>query len=370
MHREAMSKPAHVLECRRCGMALPPDRARCPRCGQPVPLRFERGLPASGDLRAPPMPNAAQRPTVTGKATLRTRVSAALPRRLTAADPNGARHWGLSSSVAVILFGFAIGFGTYVATTEHENLRDMWDTVQASRSAGEKTHAAVRDPERNEMWEPPSTLMSQSSDSLVASLQQQIDSARNDDASDAARASAANDAAPQHGDTPSNVSRSGSSTASPPSNPVRRPARTQRSIREKTTESPASESLPPSAPEQLTAIEKPTPKVSTDATREPDHANTVQTGPVARNAQDSLAPRATATRQSARTRPVDRVASATPKHPVRRTHRRPPVKTARREPQAEGPFFTQTQRMWSFEMPRAGRHETLSQTPPDLYRGN
>ncbi|MEA3122852.1 MAG: hypothetical protein QOH33_2442, partial [Paraburkholderia sp.] len=129
-----MSKPAQALRCSRCGMALSPKCTRCSQCGQRVILRSDSGVPASDGGAHPPVERgepkrgaargAARGATPSGAAetpplTPTTRVSAALPRRLTAADPNGARNWGLSASVAVILFGFAIGFGTFVAMSEH-----------------------------------------------------------------------------------------------------------------------------------------------------------------------------------------------------------------------------------------------------------
>ena len=99
-------------------------------------------------------------------------------------------------------------------------------------------------------------------------------------------------------------------------------------------------------------------------------------GAVTRNVQGNVAPRPATKKQSAKSRPVDRVASAAPKPPVRRTHRRPPGETARREPQtqaptpADAPLFMQMRRLWHFEMPRAERPAQLLQTQLDIYRGH
>ncbi len=229
MHREAMSKPSQALRCGRCGMALPPDCADCPHCGQPVMLRSDSGAPGSGDgVRREPAGPAAR-----ATQPLHRRVSAALPRRLTAADPNGARSWGLSASAAVILFGFAIGFGTFVVMSDHESAQEWWRPAETPRYADEAPAAAVRSGELADTKDSPSSTLtspplsqSPSSDSLVALLQQQIDSARKDDATDALHAKGVGGLSPQHDKVPLIAPR-----AAPPetslasSDSVRQPAR-------------------------------------------------------------------------------------------------------------------------------------------------
>jgi hypothetical protein len=127
---------------------------------------------------------------------MRRRLLAALPHRLTAGDSNGARRWGVSASVAWILFGFAVIFGAVVAIDEHDNAQMLWPTpadtpahdtqrTQEDESQPDRpprqpeapaTHAASRSP-----------LQALSSAALVDLLRQQLDTARHENAADAQR---------------------------------------------------------------------------------------------------------------------------------------------------------------------------------------
>jgi uncharacterized protein YbjT (DUF2867 family) len=76
-----------------------------------------------------------------------------------------------------------------------------------------------------------------------------------------------------------------------------------------------------------------------------------------------------------RKRPVEHAASAAPRHPIRRTHRRtlavaetPPQRTPQ---QSDTPFFTTLRPRWLFQMPTAERRRTqLSEMQVELYRGH
>lgn len=128
---------------------------------------------------------------------MRRRVLAALPHRLTAGDSNGARRWGVSASVAWILFGFAVIFGAVVAVDEHDNAQMLWptpadppshdtretreDRPQADPPSRQEdapaTHAAARSP-----------LQAMSSAALLDLLRQQLATVRHENAADAQRA--------------------------------------------------------------------------------------------------------------------------------------------------------------------------------------
>ncbi|WP_331567404.1 hypothetical protein [Trinickia sp.] len=173
------------------------DALHCPRCGQPV-LRQTRVRKATRP--APPAPPASPappaRPALGTTAPMRRRLLAALPHRLTSGDSNGARRWGVSASVAWILFGFAAIFGAVVAIDEHDNAQMLWptpadppsrgtqetqeDRPQADRPPPQQdapaTHAASR-----------SALQALSSAALVDLLRQQLDTVRHENAADAQR---------------------------------------------------------------------------------------------------------------------------------------------------------------------------------------
>jgi len=415
MHREATSKPAQALHCLRCGAPVPADCSRCPQCGQPALRRFDTHAAASRGKLAPAMSREPPRRPDPPMTRPQRWASAALPRRLTAADPNGARRWGLSKSVAVVLFGFALAFGTYVAMTEHESAQEMWRMVEASRHPEEARTAARHSAREESQDSGPSALSPDSPNSLVASLRQQIDSARADAANDAARVNEANDSMPKRGSTPRNASlepapaqpESPSLTHSPAGEPSLPAAQVPQTETTAARPSPAPSVQPaPLAPRSLDeAAEAPQPQTHAGATparcdaqdastcktgaatidsqtqrqtRNADHTtntNTMQLGAVTRQIQENVPSRRATTKQSAKSRPVERVASATPKSTVRHAHRRPSADTARpgsqtrRPTQADTPQFAQTGRPWRFLMPPADRRAPFSATPQDIYRG-
>jgi hypothetical protein len=550
MYREATSKPAKALHCLRCGMAVPAHCSRCPRCGQPAPLRFgTHGAAPGGKLAAATPREPPRRPAPPPMTRAQKWASAALPHRLTAADPNGARRWGLSTSVAVVLFGYVLAFGTYVAVTERESAQEMWRMVEASRHAEEARTAARHSAREDSRDSAPSALSPDSSNSLVASLRQQIDSARAEAAADAARMNKGNDSMRKRGGTPRNASRSDKSGTAIASNSARQPPRAKGSKRTSaeseaaasaglsqqtpkrlaarksptgeaknegnasigttarattssavpkksrptaiadsvapknspfatTAKSAATQTPPPATPaaqataavqaraspqasasiaaaepapaqlESLSLTHLPTQAPSLPATQVPrteskaaslspapsvrpaplaprprDEAaeasqpetradtaptrcdtqdastcktgtastdsqtqrqtrtadrttSTMQLGALTRQLQESVPPRHATTKQSAKSQPAERAASATPKSTVRHAHRRPAANTARRGPQtrqptqADTPLLAQTGRAWRFEMPPGEQRALFSTAPVDIYRGH
>ena len=386
-----MSKPAQALRCGRCGMALPPDCAGCPQCGQPVMLRSDSGVPAWGDgARAPAARREPKRPAARATLPLHTRVSAALPRRLTAADPNGARSWSLSTSAAVILFGFVIGFGTYVAMSEHESAQERWRTVEAARHADEARAAAAHNGEHDEARDSPSsTLTSPSSNSLVALLQQQIDSARTDDASDAAQAKGVNDPSPQHGRMPRNAPRAASpGTSLASSDSVSRPARTKGlpqaqaegqvarlSLPQKTVQKTPQRSPQPLAAEERSGQE-PAKKVqapeavSTFEAPVPDQPKpTAHTGAPARTTASMQVPTSAQTSAPARTpartpaQTSAQTSAQTPAQTPAQTSERTPAQTSERTP-AQTPARTPAQTPAQTSTPIAAAETAPAQAQP------
>jgi hypothetical protein len=256
--------------CRRCGMALQADSTRCPRCGRPALPRFREGAsPTQAAGSKSPTASVAQgskNRTVAPSATLLMQLGAALPRRLTAADPNGARRWGLSPGTAAILFGFAIAFGAFVAITEREQAADAWDGAHVSRYAGPGAGATdpytKQDTNRETSGSPPaSTPALPYSEPMIAVLQQQIDSARQDGADNAERLNRMNAGATQRGPATSGAVRSSPMTASHAPDPERRIARAPKSSA--TNQPTASLSLPPKiAQAQTTKSDAPTKRAS------------------------------------------------------------------------------------------------------------
>ncbi|NRO98158.1 hypothetical protein GWC77_19715 [Paraburkholderia sp. NMBU_R16] len=124
---------------------------------------------------------------------------AALPHRLTSGDTNGARRWGVSASVAWILFGFAIVFGAIVAIDEHDNAQMLWPTAadppsHETQRTQEDVPQADRAPHRQDAPAAPATpaasrspLQALSSAALVDLLRQQLDTVRHENAADAQR---------------------------------------------------------------------------------------------------------------------------------------------------------------------------------------
>lgn len=201
MQTEATPQPTAAAPCVRCGAAVGADALHCPRCGQPVlrqaPVRARTRPPAAGS------PFSSSRPALGGATPTRHRVLAALPHRLTSSDSNGARRWGVSASVAWILFGFAAIFGAVVAIDEHDNAQMLWPAqadapspdTQAPRPAQEAREAQPTEAEHSAGQAdtaatpaaPHSRLQAMSSAALVDLLRQQLDTVRHENAADAQR---------------------------------------------------------------------------------------------------------------------------------------------------------------------------------------
>ncbi|HEV3104501.1 MAG TPA: hypothetical protein VGZ01_02280, partial [Trinickia sp.] len=101
---------------------------------------------------------------------------ATLPRRLTPTDTNGARRWGLSFGVGLILFGFVFSFGAYVVIDEHESAKSLW-----SRAGDSDEHASGSSNADNRATQ------ASSPSPVIETLQQQIASVHDENAADAAR---------------------------------------------------------------------------------------------------------------------------------------------------------------------------------------
>ncbi|CAN7150106.1 hypothetical protein LJR230_000056 [Trinickia sp. LjRoot230] len=117
----------------------------------------------------------------TSAAPLRSRILAALPHRLKGNDTNGARRWGVSTSVAVILFGFAATFGAIVAIDERESAQQDW---QPTTPRDEPVHTST-EPVHPSSATTATTLQTMSSSALVALLQRQIEGLRDENNADA-----------------------------------------------------------------------------------------------------------------------------------------------------------------------------------------
>lgn len=208
-------------------------------------------------MRPPPpgSPFSSPHPTLPGTAPMRRRVLAALPHRLTSSDSNGARRWGVSASVAWILFGFAVIFGAVVAIDEHDNAQMLWpaqvDPPPHETQDAQVTHAArearLAQPSRREdtpdsRAAPHSPAQTMSSAALVDLLRQQLDTVRKENAADARRLT--------HGSHPDNqhapVAPSVASTSTVATAPD-------------TTHVPASAAAVPRKPEQPAIAKKPAP---------------------------------------------------------------------------------------------------------------
>lgn len=181
MQTEETSPPASPAPCIRCGTAVAPDALHCPRCGQPVLLRSR----ARVRKRPPSPPLSTSSPAAPpGAAPSRHRLLASLPHRLTSGDTNGARRWGVSASVAWILFGFVAVFGAIVAIDEHDNAQMASPPGQSTQEA-EADRTPKRDDAPAARPSHGSQLEAMSSAALVELLRQQLDTVRNENAADA-----------------------------------------------------------------------------------------------------------------------------------------------------------------------------------------
>jgi hypothetical protein len=168
MQTEATSHTAVQPPCSHCGAALPEHVAVCPQCGAHVLLEV---LPAA-EIVPPPtlLPARILRPKPTTLDQAGNILSA--PPRLAQNDLNGARRWGMSRGAAILLFGFAIAFGTYVSITQRDVALVKWQKVlfhnePSTMPAG----SASNQPQR-------------SSVPLVALLEREIEKSRAEDARD------------------------------------------------------------------------------------------------------------------------------------------------------------------------------------------
>jgi hypothetical protein len=165
-------------------MRFLPVTTVCPQCGHSVltgheaQARLPGNTPATSPLQ---LPGHVEKLPVT---TTTTRYVAGLPRRLTPTDPNGARQWGLSFSLGVILFSFAVVFGTYVIVDEYETEQSLWaraSNVNVDETVPTYASATAVDQLAHEAASSP----------VVTTLEQQIASVHDENAADGAQLNAA-----------------------------------------------------------------------------------------------------------------------------------------------------------------------------------
>jgi hypothetical protein len=170
MQTEATSSTAVPMPCSHCGAALPEHVAVCPQCGAHVLLEV---LPAAE--RVPPptlLPARILRPNPTTIDQAGTILTA--PPRPAQNDLNGARRWGMSRGAAILLFGFAIAFGTYVSITERDVALVKWQKVLYHNES-----PALPPVIGNSLPAPPTSVP------LVALIEREIENSRAEDARDA-----------------------------------------------------------------------------------------------------------------------------------------------------------------------------------------
>ncbi|TKC89201.1 zinc ribbon domain-containing protein [Trinickia terrae] len=158
------------MPCSHCGAALAEHVAVCPQCGAKVLLEV---LPAAERV-PPPALLPARILTPDPRAIAQARTVLAARRRARPADLNGARRWGMSRSAAILLFGFAIAFGTYVSITERDVALVKWQKVLFHNEPG-PLPAGIG----NNLPAPPSPVP------LVALMEREIAKSRAEDAKDA-----------------------------------------------------------------------------------------------------------------------------------------------------------------------------------------
>ncbi|MGV2288385.1 hypothetical protein AAHK20_06690 [Trinickia sp. YCB016] len=96
------------------------------------------------------------------------------PPRIAQNDLNGARRWGMSRGAAILLFGFAIAFGTYVSITQRDVALVKWRKVLYHNEA-----PALPPGIGNNLPGPPTSVP------LVALVEREIENTRAEDARDA-----------------------------------------------------------------------------------------------------------------------------------------------------------------------------------------
>jgi hypothetical protein len=170
MQTEATSSTAVPMPCSHCGAALPEHVAVCPQCGANVLLEV---LPAAERVLPPALvPARILRPnpkTIDQAGNILT-----APPRLAQNDLNGARRWGVSRGAAILLFGFAIAFGTYVSITERDVALVKWQKVLYHNES------PVLPPGiGNNLPAPPTSVP------LVALIEREIENSKAEDARDA-----------------------------------------------------------------------------------------------------------------------------------------------------------------------------------------
>ncbi|WP_207002492.1 hypothetical protein [Trinickia mobilis] len=148
---------------------MPEHVAVCPQCGANVLLEV---LPAA-ELVPPPalLPARILRPRPTTIDQTGTILTA--PPRLAPGDLNGARRWGMSRGAAILLFGFAIAFGTYVSITQRDVALVKWQKVLYRNEPGALPAGIA-----NNLPPPPTSVP------LVALLEREIEKSRAEDAKD------------------------------------------------------------------------------------------------------------------------------------------------------------------------------------------
>src|ERR1700687_1207863 len=113
MRRQATKFGEDLLRpCRHCGAVVPERVEVCPNCG----ANPRQSTPHPPPQSAPP-PKAAT-PHESQPIFQPIKPIGSGHRRRSVGDLNGARQWGLSRGGALILFGFAVAFGSYVSVPE------------------------------------------------------------------------------------------------------------------------------------------------------------------------------------------------------------------------------------------------------------
>jgi hypothetical protein len=120
MRRQATKFGEDLLRpCKHCGAQLPERVEVCPNCGasaREIALHSatESAPPPRATIARPFHPIKSIRPGHRGRSVV---------------DLNGAREWGLSRGGALILFGFAVAFGSYVSITQHDEAEVRWRAI-------------------------------------------------------------------------------------------------------------------------------------------------------------------------------------------------------------------------------------------------
>jgi hypothetical protein len=124
MRRQATKFGEDLLRpCRHCGAVVPERVEVCPNCG--ANPRQSTLHPAT-ESASPPRAAATHESQPIFQPI--KPIGSGHDRR-SVGDLNGARQWGLSRGGALILFGFAVAFGSYVSITQHDEAEVRWRAI-------------------------------------------------------------------------------------------------------------------------------------------------------------------------------------------------------------------------------------------------